>query len=107
VIGGHFWEVADGLSDEPVDMVDKCGHGRSGDVDQNGIPTLDPNNKCETRKGIASYSPSGVLDSNWSPTYAGKYSLVWALHVDEGRLHTGGEFLTVNGVTQNYYARLS
>jgi hypothetical protein len=39
--------------------------------------------------------------------YAGKYSLVWALHVDGARLHTGGEFLTVNGVTQNYYARLS
>jgi len=32
---------------------------------------------------------------------------VWALHVDGTRLHTGGEFLTVNGVTQNYYARFS
>jgi hypothetical protein len=110
VIGGHFWEVADKLVDQPpVDMVDKCGHGRSGDVDQNGIPTLDPNGKCETRKGIAAYSFEGKLDP-WSPTYAGKYSLVWALHVDETdetRLHTGGEFLTVNGVTQNYYARLS
>jgi hypothetical protein len=27
--------------------------------------------------------------------------------VEGERLHTGGEFLTVNGVTQNYYARLS
>jgi hypothetical protein len=106
VIGGHFWEVADRLSDQPLDMVDKCGHGRSGDVDQNGIPTLDPNDKCMTRKGIASYSFDGQLDP-WSPTYAGKYSLVWALHVEGERLHTGGEFLTVNGVTQNYYARLS
>jgi hypothetical protein len=106
VIGGHFWEVADRLSDQPLDMVDKCGHGRSGDVDQNGIPTLDPNDKCMTRKGIASYSFDGQLDP-WSPTYAGKYSLVWALHVEGERLHTGGEFLTVNGVTQNYYAGLS
>jgi hypothetical protein len=106
VIGGHFWEVADRLSDQPLDMVDKCGHGRSGDVDQNGIPTLDPNDKCMTRKGIASYSFDGQLEP-WSPTYAGKYSLVWALHVEGERLHTGGEFLTVNGVTQNYYARLS
>jgi hypothetical protein len=106
VIGGHFWEVADRLSDQPLDMVDKCGHGRSGDVDQNGIPTLDPNDKCMTRKGIASYFFDGQLDP-WSPTYAGKYSLVWALHVEGERLHTGGEFLTVNGVTQNYYARLS
>jgi hypothetical protein len=99
VIGGHFWEVADQLGDQLVDMVDKCGHGRS-------EPDLDPNGKCETRKGIAAYSFEGKLDP-WSPTYAGKYSLVWALHVDGTRLHTGGEFLTVNGVTQNYYARLS
>src|SRR5215218_5903281 len=94
VIGGHFWEVAD----QPGD---KCGH-RAG-----GTQELDPNNECKTRKGIAAYSFSGRLDSNWSPTYAGKYSLVWALHVEGTRLHTGGEFLTVNGVTQHYYARLS
>jgi hypothetical protein len=94
VIGGHFWEVADQLGD-------KCGH-RAG-----GTQALDPNDECATRKGIAAYSFSGRLDSNWSAMYAGKYSLVWALHVDGARLHTGGEFLTVNGVTQNYYARLS
>jgi hypothetical protein len=93
VIGGHFWEVADQLNDS-------CGHGRSTDM-------LDPNNECQTRKGIAAYSFEGVLEPNWDPRYAGKYSLVWALHVDGARLHTGGEFLTVNGVTQNYYARLS
>ena len=92
VIGGHFWEVAD----EPNDS---CGHGRA--------DLLDPNNQCQTRKGIAAYSFEGVLDPDWNPMYAGKYSLVWALHVDGARLHTGGEFLTVNGVTQNYYARLS
>src|SRR5215207_4083143 len=94
VIGGHFWEVADQLGD-------KCGH-RAG-----GKQELDPNNECKTRKGIAAYSFGGGLDPNWSPTYAGKYSLVWALHVEGARLLTGGEFLTVNGVTQNYYARLS
>jgi hypothetical protein len=94
VIGGHFWEVADQLGD-------KCGH-RAG-----GTQALDPNDKCATRKGIAAYSFSGRLDTHWSAMYAGKYSLVWALHVEGTRLHTGGEFLTVNGVTQNYYARLS
>ena len=72
-----------------------------------GTQQLDPNDECKTRKGIAAYSFSGRLDSNWAPMYAGKYSLVWALHVKGARLHTGGEFLTVNGVTQNYYARLS
>src|ERR671910_986072 len=85
VIGGHFWEVADQLNDS-------CGHGRSTD-------TLDLNGECQTRKGIAAYSFEGVLEPNWDPMYAGKYSLVWALHVDGTRLHTGGEFLTVNGVT--------
>jgi hypothetical protein len=97
VIGGHFWKVADQAPDQPTD--DDCGHGRSTD-------TLDPGHECQVRKGIAAYSPGGSLQ-DWSPTYAGKYSLVWALHVEGARLHTGGEFLTVNGVTQNYYARLS
>jgi RTX calcium-binding nonapeptide repeat (4 copies) len=94
VIGGHFWEVADQVGDT-------CGH-RGG-----GKQNLDPNNECKTRKGIAAYSFSGRLDPDWSPTYAGKYSLVWALDVEGSRLHTGGEFLTVNGITQNYYSRLS
>jgi hypothetical protein len=94
VIGGHFWEIADQLGDS-------CGH-RAG-----GTQELDPNDECQTRKGTAAYSFEGVLDPNWDPMYAGKYSLVWALHVEGSRLHTGGEFLTVNGVTQNYYARLS
>jgi hypothetical protein len=91
VIGGHFLDVADQPNDD-------CGRR---------LGTQDPNDECPTRKGIAAYSFSGRLDSHWSPTYAGKYSLVWALHVEGARLHTGGEFLTVNGVTQNYYARLS
>jgi hypothetical protein len=97
VIGGHFWEVADQQSDN-------CGHGRS-------LPDLDKNDVCQTRKGIAAYSFDGVLDPKWDPLYAGKYSLVWALDVEPStsgsRLHTGGEFLKVNGFTQNYYARLS
>src|SRR5215213_8829540 len=99
VIGGHFWEVAKESSNQ---FDDSCGHGRA--------DLLDPDGKCETRKGIAAYSIEGAAapqPSDWSPTYAGKYSLVWALHVEGTRLHTGGEFLTVNGVTQNYYARLS
>jgi hypothetical protein len=92
VIGGHFWKVAD-QPDDP------CGGRRSTE--------LDPNDQCQTRKGIAVYSFEGMLEPNWDSLYAGKYSLVWALHVEGSRLHTGGEFLTVNGVTQNYYARLS
>jgi hypothetical protein len=100
VIGGHFYEVADNAGDN-------CGAGRPGDVDKNGIPTLDPNNECATRQGIAAYSFQGSLDPNWHPVYSGSYSLVWALHVEGSRLHTGGEFKKVSGVVQNSYARLS
>ena len=94
VVGGHFWEVADQAND-------RCGF-RSSDP-----ATLDPFGECQTRKGLAAYSFDGVLEPNWDPVYAGKYNLVWALHVDGKRLHTGGEFTTVNGLKQTNYARLS
>jgi hypothetical protein len=100
VIGGHFYAVGDQGGDY-------CGAGRPGDLDQNGIPTLDPNNECKTRQGIAAYSFQGSLAPNWHPVYSGSYSLVWALHVEGSRLHTGGEFKKVSGVVQNSYARLS
>jgi hypothetical protein len=94
VIGGHFWEVADQAGD-------RCGF-RSSDP-----KTLDPFGECQSRKGLAAYSLGGALEPNWDPVYAGQYMLVWALHVDGTNLHTGGEFLKVNGVKQTYYARLS
>jgi len=103
VIGGHFVEVAD--DGTPTDTTpyrdDFCG-ARSPDP-----ATLDPNNECQTRKGIAAYSFGGALEPDWDPVYAGRYNLVWALHVEGTRLHTGGEFLSVNGITQHNYARLS
>jgi hypothetical protein len=94
VIGGHFYYVGD-------DRADKCGAGRPGD------PRLDPNGDCQLRQGIAAYSFGGQLDPNWHPAYSGSYSLVWELHTEGLRLHTGGEFKRVSGVTQNSYARLS
>src|SRR5215211_5537242 len=100
VVGGHFYEVGD-------EGGDRCGAGRPGDLDKNGDPTLDPNNECATRQGIAAYSFQGSLDPAWDPAYSGSYSLVWELHAEGLRLHTGGEFKTVSGVTQNSYARLS
>jgi hypothetical protein len=39
--------------------------------------------------------------------YAGSYSLVWTLHVEGTRLHTGGQFKKVSKVVQTSYARLS
>ena len=99
VVGGHFWEVADQEGD-------RCGH-RS----RNNAKTLDSNDECQTRKGLAAYSFGGALEAGWDPTYSGKYNLAWALYPEATptgtRLHVGGEFLTVSGVRQTYYARLS
>lgn len=98
VVGGHFWKIADQSGD-------RCGFRSS-----NNSATLDPFGECQTRKGLASYTFSGSLDPDFDPVYSGKYNLVWALRVDDldpGKLHTGGEFTKVSGVTQTYYARLS
>jgi hypothetical protein len=100
VVGGHFYAVGDQGGD-------RCGAGRPGDVDQKGDPTLNPYGECKTRQGIAAYSFQGALDPDWDPAYSGSYSLVWELHVEGVRLHTGGEFKKVSGVVQNSYARLS
>ena len=70
-----------------------------------GNPTLNPFGQCLTRQGIAAYTFQGGLARVWSPTYSGSYSLVWALHAEGSRLHTGGEFKKVNGVVQNSYGR--
>jgi hypothetical protein len=115
VVGGHFWEVADRAD---VD----CGH-RSTD----NAATLDPSypnsphypnpdptqpdDQCATRHGLAAYSLGGDLDPGWSPMLEGRYSLAWALHPEAtpqgARLHVGGHFLTVHGVTQYGYVRFS
>jgi hypothetical protein len=100
VVGGHFYAVADQGGD-------RCGAGRPGDVDQKGNPILNPYGECKTRQGIAAYSFQGGVLDNWDPAYSGSYSLVWELHVEGSRLHTGGEFKKVSGVVQNSYARLS
>jgi hypothetical protein len=98
VVGGHFVEVANQASDN-------CGF-RSKDPN-----TLDPNNECLTRLGLAAYSFGGTLDPNWDPALSGKYNLAWALYPEatpQGtRLHVGGEFTKVSGITQTYYTRLS
>jgi Ca2+-binding RTX toxin-like protein len=118
VAGGHFVEIAD----EPGDG---CG-ARTSDP-----AALDPNGECQRRDGLAAYSkfdrascPNGdrgwrdsdpandcpVLDP-WDPPLTGKYNLAWALYPEatpQGtRLHVGGEFTRVSGITQAHYARLS
>jgi Ca2+-binding RTX toxin-like protein len=96
-VGGHFVEVADRAGVN-------CGF-RSSDPG-----TLDPNDECERRDGLAVYSFDGQLDP-WDPPLTGKYNLAWALHPEgtsQGtRLHVGGEFTRVSGIRQEYYARLA
>ena len=93
VVGGHFWEVADGGGD-------RCGFRSS-----NNAATLDPYGECQTRKGLAAYTFGGVLDP-WNPKAQGGEE-VWALHADGTRLHVGGDFRQLNDTDQTYYARLS
>jgi hypothetical protein len=99
VIGGHFYYAGD-------DRGDRCGEGRPGDLTQDGKPKLNPYHECQRRQGIAAYSFGGRLFP-WAPVYSGSYSLVWALHAEGKRLHTGGQFKKVSGVVQRSYARLS
>jgi hypothetical protein len=98
VFGGHFVEVADAAPDF-------CGARTS------NPGTLDPNDECQTRKGLAIYSFDGQLNSTWDPALTGKYNLAWALlpeTTSQGtRLHVGGEFTHVNGIRQENYSRLS
>lgn len=95
VAGGHFWEVGDQGGD-------RCGFRSS-----NNAATLDPNDECQTRYGLAAYSFGGALDPNWSPTVAGRYNLIWALQPSGTRLHIGGDFTSVNAIRQTFYGRLS
>lgn len=90
VIGGHFVLVADSSGGN-------CGWRPD---------HLNPS-ECEDRKYLAAYTFSGSLVANWSPSLTGKYNGTWALHADGSRLHVGGEFTKVNGVTQRHYARFS
>ena len=98
VVGGHFYY---GRRREETVAV-RGARGR-----RQGNPMLDPNGECQTEAGHSRLLLRGHLDPDWHPAYSGSYSLVWALHVEGARLHTGGEFKKVSGVTQNSYARLS
>jgi len=90
VIGGHFVLVADAGQGD-------CGFRPN---------SLNPEN-CSERKYLAAYTFSGGLVPDWAPAVSGKYNGVWGLHADGGRLHAGGEFTKVQGVTQRHYARFS
>ena len=80
--------------------------GAPGDVDQKGDPILNPFGECKRRQGIAAYS-FGATRPELAPRILGQLQLVWALHAEGIRLHTGGEFKRVSGVVQNSRAALA
>ena len=92
IVGGHFLEIADQSGDS-------CGFKSS------NPGTLDPNDECASRERLAAYSLDGSLRP-WDPSVTGKYNGVWAIALDAGNVHIGGEFTKVHGVAQTYYARL-
>ena len=92
IVGGHFLEIGD----QPGDT---CGFKSS------NPGTLDPNDECASRERLAAYSLDGSLRS-WDPSVTGKYNGVWAIALDAGSVHIGGEFKKVHGVAQTFYARL-
>jgi len=92
IVGGHFLEIGDQGGD-------RCGFKSS------NPGTLDPNDQCVRRERLAAYSLGGSLRS-WDPSVTGRYNGVWAIALDAGSVHIGGEFRRVHGVRQNNYGRL-
>jgi hypothetical protein len=88
VLGGHFQWVAD--ADTP-----ECGTND------------DPVRSCSVRLRLAAVSARTGTLREWNPVVTGAYSGVWSLDLDPlGRLHVGGEFTSIGGQAQLYYARL-
>jgi outer membrane protein assembly factor BamB len=92
IVGGHFLEIGDQGGD-------RCGFKSS------NPGTLDPNDQCATRHRLAAYSLNGSLRS-WDPSVNGRYNGVWAIALESGRVHIGGEFRRVHGARQYNYGRL-
>jgi hypothetical protein len=88
VLGGHFQWVADADTSE---------------CETND----DPVRSCSARLRLSSVSARTGTLREWNPVVTGAYSGVWSLELDPaGRLHVGGEFTSVGGRAQLYYARL-
>ncbi len=61
-----------------------------------------------TRLRIAALAASnGALDPNWSPALEGQWGGPWSLLASDNHLYVGGQFTTVAGVGQNFFARFT
>lgn len=89
IVGGHFQWVA--ITDNQ-----QCGSNGS------------PNTACLNQpRLVAMNAATGSVDATWRPNVCCKYNGVWTLAVDGTRLHIGGEFTKIGGITQRFYARFS
>jgi hypothetical protein len=88
IVGGHFQWVASAVGQF-------CG--------KNTAPT----DECAPRLRLAAFDrATGALDP-WAPDITPLYLGVFAVVVQDGHVHIGGDFKAVEAVPQLYYARLS
>lgn len=66
-----------------------------------------PTGNCTRRLRIAAFDvDDGFLVDGWAPDIAPLYFGIRAVLVNEGTLHLGGEFRTIEGVPQTFYGML-
>ena len=89
VVGGHFQWVAYGSATQ-------CGDNSNA------------NTACLNQPRLAAVNAStGAVNDTWRPSVCCHYNGVWALAVVGTRLHIGGQFTKIDGVTKKFYARFS
>jgi len=89
IVGGHFEWLED--ADTP-----QCGSNQApiaGFWHQPRLAALD--------------RTTGAAIQTWTPTVCCQYNGVWITLVDGPRLHIGGEFTKVGGLTQKFYGRFT
>ena len=59
------------------------------------------------RPFLASIDPTTGAPTSWDPKASGIKSGTWAIVIDGGTLHVGGQFTHFNGVQQRLYARFA
>lgn len=89
VVGGHFQWVAYGSATQ-------CGDNSN------------PNTACLNQpRLVAMNAATGAVNDQWRPSVCCHYNGVWSVAVVGTRLHIGGQFTKIGGVTQKFYARFS
>jgi outer membrane protein assembly factor BamB len=94
VIGGHWEWIED-------DEGDQCGSNQA------PHPGTTRDECWFQPRLVALDRTTGHPIKSWIPTVCCAYNGVWTTLVEDNRLHIGGEFAKVGGITQKYYARLA